>query len=472
LTGAQIVMTTPGSNQPTARVRLMAWLRGQPWLRSAYRSLPEPVRERTLGLLTQRLQARTRFPRTAAWDVAASSAAECLPRPTSATPARPGVNIIGYIHGQFGLAEAARSYARVLIEHGVPVALVDVDLDLPHSRDDHTLDAWIDPGAPHAISIIFVNPDYLEHALRSIGQAREQGRYLIACWFWELEKVPDRWLTALDLVDEVLVATSFVEQAVRRVTDKPVLRVPMPLGALNASGLQRHDFGLPDDAFVFLTSFDFSSLMERKNPEAVLRAFRQAFPPERSDVCLLIKSSNGYRFPHLLRHLMQLAQDDGRILIRDEVIEREHLNALHDCCDAYVSLHRAEGFGIGMAESMALGKPVIATGWSGNMEFMDAGSAALVDYTLVPLREGAYPDGYGQRWAEADIEQAAGWMRRLADDPAFARDLGQRARDKVKDTLSGTSAAQRLVGRMKDIEAARYPARDPMKEHEDGKLRD
>lgn len=434
----------------------MAWLRGQSWLRGVYRALPGSLRERGLRLLTRRLQARTRFPRTPAWDAAVVTSAERLP-PVPAEPAAGGVNIIGYIHGQFGLAEAARSYARALIHNGVPVALVDVDLGLPHARDEHAFDAYLDPAAPHAVSIIFVNPDYLRQALDSIGEARRQGRYLIACWFWELENIPERWLQALALVDEVLVATTFVEQAVRRVTDKPVLRVPMPLGELHASGLQRADFGLPDDAFVFLVSFDFSSLMERKNPAAALRAFRLAFPQQRTDVRLLVKSSNGYRFPHLLKHLSALAQNDPRILIRDEVIAREHLNALHRCCDAYVSLHRAEGFGMGMAESMALGKPVIATAWSGNMQFMDARSAALVDYTLVPLRDGAYPDGQGQRWAEADVAQAADWMRRLADDRAFAAELGQRAQEKIEATLSGPVAAATILARMKKVLAQSAP---------------
>lgn len=136
-----------------------------------------------MQLLTRRIRARTRFPRTAAWH-------GWQPRPTSPTSrvpadtALPGVNILGYIHGQFGLAEAARSYARALIDNRVPVALRDIDLDLPHGWDDRALDAYIDNDVPHPVSIIFVNPDYLERALQDIGRARLQGRYLIACWFW------------------------------------------------------------------------------------------------------------------------------------------------------------------------------------------------------------------------------------------------------------------------------------------------
>ncbi|WP_425602680.1 glycosyltransferase [Stenotrophomonas indicatrix] len=443
-------MPSVENSRPSLQVRLLAWVRGQSLLRSAYRALPRAWREGALQLLTRRIRARTRFPRTAAWH-------GWQPRPTSPTSrvpadtALPGVNILGYIHGQFGLAEAARSYARALIDNRVPVALRDIDLDLPHGWDDRALDAYIDNDVPHPVSIIFVNPDYLERALQDIGRARLQGRYLIACWFWELETIPDSWLPALSHVDEILVASAFVEQAVRKVTDKPVLRIPMPLGTIEDSGLQRADFGLPETAFIFLVTFDFSSRMERKNPEAAIRAFRAAFPPERRDVRLLVKSSNGYRFPHWIKRIFELAEGDDRIIIRDDVIDRAHLNALQRCCDAYVSLHRAEGFGMGLAECMAIGKPVIATGWSGNMEFMDAASAALVDFSLVAVGEGEYPGGEGQRWADADVAQAAALMRRLADGPAAAAALGSAGRQHVEAILSAPVAAARIIERLKEL---------------------
>lgn len=428
----------------------MSWLRGQALLRNVYHALPRAWREGALQLLTSKLRARTRFPRSEAWQPRRKAS------PLSRTPADatlPGVNILGYIHGQFGLAEAARSYARALIDNHVPVALRDIDLGLPHSWDDHALDAYIDNDVPHRVSILFVNPDYLDRALQDIGQARLRGRYLIACWFWELETIPDSWLPALAQVDEILVATAFVEEAVKRVTDKPVLRVPMPLGVIEDSGLQRADFGLPEQAFVFLVTFDFSSRMERKNPEGAIRAFRAAFPLERRDVRLLVKSSNGYRFPHWIKRIFDVAEGDDRIIIRDDVIDRAHLNALQRCCDAYVSLHRAEGFGMGLAECMAIGKPVIATAWSGNMEFMDATSAALVDFTLVAVGEGEYPSGEGQRWADADVAQAAAWMRRLADDPAAAAALGNAGRQHVEAILPAPVAAARIIERLKELRA-------------------
>lgn len=448
-------MTTPDDGQAASSARLLESLHGRAWLRSAWRALPRPLRDAALRLLTIRLRARTAFPRTAAWRRWKAPGPAALHVQGAALDAAGGVNILGYIHGQFGLAEAARMYARALIENGVPVALADIDLALPHGWNDDSLSSYLDPTLPHPVCIIFVNPDYLEQALASIGKARLHGRHIIACWFWELESIPASWLPALDLVDEILVATGFVEQAVSRVTDKPVLKVPMPLSGIGDSGLQRVDFGLDEDAFVFLFSFDFSSRMERKNPLGVIAAFRAAFPPERSDVQLLLKTSNGYRYPHWLKIVLDAAAGDPRILVRDAIIDREHLAAMQRCCDAYVSLHRAEGFGMGLAECMAHGRPVIATGWSGNMEFMDADSAALVDYRMVGLTDAEYPGGQGQRWAEPDIAHAARWMRSLADDRDLAARLGTRGQHAVTTTLSPRRAAEAVVARLGELRSQR-----------------
>ncbi|ALN59588.1 glycosyl transferase, group 1 family protein [Lysobacter enzymogenes] len=431
---------------------LSAWVRRQSWLRALYRRFPQRLRDKVSFMLAARASRRARFAHTPAWSRALPEQA-AIAAPAAVRDDTPGVNIFAYLRGQFGLAESARMYGRALIEAGYPVALHDIAIDLPHGLADRSLDAHIGEDATHAISIIFVNPDYLDEALRHIGEAKLKGRYLIACWFWELEEIPADWLPALDQVDEILVATEFVERAFRRVTAKPILRVPLPLCPVPDSGLTREDFGLAPDRFVFLVTFDFNSWIHRKNPFAVVEAFQRAFPPERDDVQLLLKSSNGYRHPDNFLSLLALGARDPRIVVRDEVIDRAHVHALQRCADAYVSLHRAEGFGLGLAESMALGKPVIGTGWSGNLEFMDENDSCLVGYSLVPVGEGEYPHPPGAMWAQADVEQAAAHMRRLADDRAFAAELGRRARESVRRTLAPQAAADAIAARLRDISA-------------------
>ncbi|HET6805045.1 MAG TPA: glycosyltransferase family 4 protein [Frateuria sp.] len=362
-----------------------------------------------------------------------------------------GVNIFAYVRGQFGLAESARLYTRALLHGGFPVALYDIPLDLAHNMDDPSLDDFIGPDTPHPVNLVFVNPDYLDAARAAIGPEKLGGRYTIGCWFWELENFPTEWLPALAHVDEIMVSSEFVRDLVRRVTDKPILHVPLPVLENPDSGLLRSDFGLRDDDYVFLTSFDFNSFMDRKNPMAVIRAFHLAFGEGSDRVRLLIKTSNGHRHPGRLRELLDVASSDPRILVRDEVIEREHVQALQRCADAYVSLHRAEGFGLGLAECMRSGKPVIATGWSGNMEFMTPENSFLVSCDLVPVGPGEYLYAEGQRWADPDVAQAAHYMRQLADDPALGRRVGERASRDIRENLAASLIAQRLASRLAEI---------------------
>lgn len=422
-------------------------------LRRLYqRIIPRALRARWSAQRLERVKRQHAFARTARW-VLPEDVESAVGQGASAQEGAllPGVNLVGYFRAQFGLAECARAYARALMAAGIPVAFHDVDLGIPHDRGERSLEHRFGTALPHPVTILFVNPDYLAQALEEIGPARLQSSYLIGCWFWELERLPASWLPALRQVDEIMVATRFVEQAVRAVTDKPVLNVPIPLSTLPDSGLQRADFGLDPAAFIFLFTFDFSSWVWRKNPLAVIAAFKRAFPPDRRGVQLLIKSSNGFRHPGWFRMVLEAVGGDPRIMLRDDVIERPHLIALQRCADVYVSLHRAEGFGMGMAESMSMAKPVIATAWSGNMSFMDEYSAALVGYQMIPVEPGQYREGDGQQWAEADTRQAAEWMRRLADHPEEARQLGERGRAHVEEILSPQRVAATILHRLREI---------------------
>lgn len=446
-------------NQPSIKVpiryRFVQWVIRQSWLRAIYKHVPSALRNYVTGrLMAPPKPVHCRFENEGNWSLRRESVPDAPVHffgETDPAWCGHGSNIFAYLRGQFGLAESARMYARALLGARYPVALIDVDINLPHGRNDHSLDAYIGDDAPHGVHLIFINPDFLDAAINKIGKARLEGGYIIACWFWELEKVPEPWLPAIDLVDEILVSSRFIGDAFARVTNKPILCVPLPLSEVGDSGLQREDFGIADEDFVFLTSFDFNSFVHRKNPFATVRAFQQAFPLDRQGVQLLIKTSNGFRCPDLLQQLLDAAQGDPRIVVRDHVLDRADVRALQRCSDVYVSLHHAEGFGLGLAECMAQGKPVIGTAWSGNMEFMDENNSALVGYTLVPVQEGEYLHHEGQRWASADIASAANWMRRLAGEPDLAQAMGERARRSVLRALSPERAADVLISRIEQI---------------------
>lgn len=436
-----------------ALLDLYTWMSQRPWLSAIYRRFPSSLRNHVSGQVIAPAHERLRFTRSERWQRAN------WPPPQVATPTAEaprlvdgaGVNIHAFARGQFGLAENARLYARALIGSGYPVTICDIDMDIPHGLDDRSVDAWIGETTPYPVDIVFANPDHFAHVMPRVRSRDGPRRYTIACWFWELENFPEEWRPALDDVDEIMVASAFVEQAVRRVTDKPVIRLPIPLSDVVDSGLQRADFGIDDDVFVFLCSFDFISFLTRKNPFAVVEAFRQAFANTGSDVRLLLKSINGHRNPPMLRELLNATSGDARIIVRDEVIDREHVHALQRCCDAYISLHRSEGFGLGLAECMRLGKPVIGTAYSGNMDFMSNDNSCLVPYRLVPVREGEYPYWQGQVWAEPDVREAAVLMRRLYADGNYRRAIGERAAIDIHQNYSPRVSAAMLIDRLEQL---------------------
>ena len=384
--------------------------------------------------------------------------------PVVAAPPRadePGINLIGYARGEFGVAEILRSYAHALDRGRVPFLVHNFDVGVASRQHDRGMDGFLRDTLAYDVNLFCINADQMPIVREHLGADAFERRYNIGCWFWELEHFPPRWQGAFDLVDEVWVMSPFVRDAVAARTRKPVHIVPPALESGLPARYGRADFGLDESAFIYLFSFDFNSYATRKNPEAVIAAFRRAFADGRGDVRLVIKTINGHRMPQHLRALLDVAADDDRIEVRDGFLDRAGMWALQACCDCYVSLHRSEGLGLGLAECMLLGKPVVATAYSGNLAFMDADNSCLVGYTLVPVREGEYPAWQGQRWASPDIEQAAGYLRRLADEPDYARRIGENARNSVRRNLSAEASLRAITARLAHIRATREYASSP-----------
>jgi glycosyltransferase involved in cell wall biosynthesis len=421
--------------------------------------LPFSFKHRVRQILGRTAVDTLRFRRTDAWieRLPLGQDAGHADRPQAAERPFEGINLYGYFSRWLGLGECARLYANAMLASGFPVAIHDVDIDIPHERNDSTLALHLGKKHRYTHDLIFVNPDHWEDTRASIGRDPDSKHHVIGFWFWELENFPDEWLHALDDVDEVMVSSAFVEQSVRRVCSKPVTRVPLPVVTSPDSGLQRRHFGLSDDSFIYFCAFDFNSTVARKNPHAVIEAFCHAFPRGDEKVTLLIKSSNGYRHAPKLMELLSAASLDRRIIIRDDMLERPDLQSLHRCADVYISLHRSEGFGLGIAEAMSMGKPVIATAYSGNMEFMTEANSCLVNYRMVPVQPGDYPHAQGQRWADPDPVHAAQHLKRLHHDRVLAKRLGaQAAIDMARhfsvDACMGVMSERlRRVGAVRDV---------------------
>ena len=376
-------------------------------------------------------------------------------RPVASPEVRSGVNLLGYARGEFGVAENVRSYARALMQAAYPFLIFDLDVGDISRQQDRSMERHFSDRLRYPSNISFINAEQVQIAHSVLGRAVYSGRYNIGFWAWELEKFPREWHGAFRFVDEVWVPTAFVRDAIAAATDKPVLCIPTAIGFEVPQGMDRMHFGLPRDAFVFLFSYDFNSFASRKNPEAVIAAFRQAFADGVQGARLLVKSTNGDRFPERLEKLRQAAIGDPRIEVRDGFFSRKEMSGLQNAVDGYVSLHRAEGFGLGMAECMYLGKPVIATGYSGNMDFMDAENSLLVDYRMTPLHEGDYMGWRGQRWADPDVAHAARLMRQVFDDRDLARRIGANAAASIRRTHSHAVCGSAMVERLRAIDGRR-----------------
>lgn len=370
-----------------------------------------------------------------------------------------GVSLLGYIRAETGMGEAARSSARALQAAGIPFDIVKLDTGTTSLERDVT---WVERevAAPaHGVLLAQVNADSMTRVLGSLPREFLRGRYVIAHWTWELPGFPDAWRGAFDCVDEVWVPSRFVQAAVSARSPVPVTRIPYCVAPGLPASVQRDRFRLPEGRFLFLTMFDQMSYLPRKNPGAVLDAFERAFAGAPAGPGLVIKI-NRPRGPlpadfhgAQVEALMARARALPNVHVIDAVLTRAEVNALVALCDCFVSLHRSEGFGLGGAEAFALGRPVIQTAWSGNVDYMPVGTPGAVACRLVPVGENVGPYSAEQTWAEPDLDDAARWMARLAAEPAYGAQLGAEGRDRIGKQFSPASVGARIATRLQAIRA-------------------
>ena len=385
--------------------------------------------------------------RTSAARAARRAVRRTLVVPASVRFGTLGVNLAGYIGAESGLGEAARASIRALEAAGVPVALNNVAG--AQRTNDTTYTAFVDDH-PHPFNLIHLNADNMENFARKKGASYFRDRYSIGFWFWELAQFRDDWLSAFGHVQEVWVASTFAAGALRPVAPVPVVPMRLPVAFHRPPALGRSHFGIPDKPFVFLFTFDVSSQLERKNPLAAIRAFRRA-GFDRGQALLVLKYTNADFDRAAVRRLHDEARDlDVRML--DGFMDRQELTALMNAADCYVSLHRAEGFGVTMAEAMSLGIPVIATAYSGNMDFTTPENSGLVDYKLVSLTRDYGPYLRGFQWADPDVAMAGVLMRRLVDEPAWREALGRRGQADVIAHFDLAAAARAMRSRLEAIQ--------------------
>ncbi|MBV9334353.1 MAG: methyltransferase domain-containing protein [Solirubrobacterales bacterium] len=372
-----------------------------------------------------------------------------------------GVNVAGYLRSELGVGEAARSVIKALDARGVRVMPVHGTY-VPSSRQGHSFAYLNTDDAPFPVNLICVNADQLPAFLGDAGPRFSAGRYTIGFWWWEVTTFPQRSLEAFDLVDEVWVGTEHVAEALRVVSNVPVVKVRIPVTMPPIAPYTRAQLGLPD-GYLFFFMFDFHSVIERKNPMAVIDAFRSAFEPG-SGASLVIKCINHESKPDDYDRLRIAAQSHPDLHVVDRYVSAREKDAMLAACDCYVSLHRSEGFGLTPAEAMYLGKPVIATRYSGNLDYMTDRNSYLVDYEMRPIGEGNFPYPADGEWADPNREHAATLMREVVNDPLAAEQRGQQAAWDIRQTHSPDAAGETMERRLafvRDHLRARKPVRYP-----------
>jgi glycosyltransferase involved in cell wall biosynthesis len=361
---------------------------------------------------------------------------------TAPSLASEGVNLVGYLTRESSLGDVARRVGRALDDAGVAVAPLAVERTASPRLDGSERVAGV---ITHRRSIAVVNADQFPALAMDHPELFAAGTHLVGYWFWELEHVPAPMRHAASLVDEIWVGSTFVADAFRSAVDTPVRHVPIPVAAPVASDRDRASFPVLaplGDRFVFAVVFDHFSVTERKNPVGVIEAFRRAFQPDEGPV-LVVKSMNAAKRWPQHQHVVASAAGRPDIVLWDEHLDRADHMAFIAAADALVALHRSEGLGLHLAEAMWLGTPVIATRYSGNLDFMDDDCSILIDASLVPVErgEGVYPPE--ARWADPDLDQAAAAMRSLASDPTRCAALASagRARMERQPTLADTGCS-------------------------------
>jgi glycosyltransferase involved in cell wall biosynthesis len=368
--------------------------------------------------------------------------------PDRAESLLPGVNLMGYFEAETGVGEGARSNWRIIQAAGLPYAVNNWVDSRSHNMERPPEDPT--DANPYLTNLVTVNADQFVNFAKA-HTAYLRGHYNIGYWAWELAEFPDEWATSFGCVDEIWTPSEFVRDSVASRSPVPVKVVPHSLEQRTdvPVAVDRARLGFDPGTFVFLFIFDFHSYLARKNPLGLIKAFKDAFG-RRQDVALLVKSAHGDAHKEEL-DMVQRACAGANVRLLDRVLSRAATQELIVSADCYVSLHRSEGFGLTMAEAMMCGKPVIATGYSGNVDFMSDADSFLVPYRMVAIDQPHGPYKAGYHWADPDLDDASDLMRYVESKRAASAEVGVRAKAKVRHVLDPAVIGASVRARLEEL---------------------
>lgn len=368
------------------------------------------------------------------------------------------LTVVGHPFASIGMGDQLRSHVHALLQAGLTPRILDVYRYAKRTDSDHLAlmkDRETD-ALGNGVRIFHINGDEVEgvlQALASRGETTDNG-YNIIMPAWELPRYPAVWVPNLKAFDEIWSISNFVKQSfeaagltayfIGQSAEMPPL-VPLP----------RRYFGLREDAFIALTFLDLTSMAERKNPQAVLRLMDKLSNDADiraigKSLQFVLKVKNGNSSADDWIKPIQKAHPTLRTITH--LLSAHETRSLIACSDCFISLHRAEGFGRGLAEAMYLGRLALGTAWSGNMDFMSSENSVPVEYQMVDVAPGAYPQGKGQQWAEPDIEYAARALKQAFLDDQWTASLSRAGRSTVLKYHSHRAVGVRSAARLVEIQ--------------------
>lgn len=367
-----------------------------------------------------------------------------------------GINLIGDFKAATGLGQSIRLLSDVMENADIPFAMHNYTTAPDAQFEYDKLAQYGTEGYPYGINVFHINAPELPQAYLTMGKKAWNAHYNIAHWAWELEELPKQWIPYMQMANEFWTPSDFISNTLRKYTKKKCVTVPHSVTAPYRECYNRKHFNLPENKFLFLMMYASDSVAERKNPEAVIRAFKKAFEKNDDKVGLVIKITPSKYSTEDVDKIRKMTKGYSNIYMLVDQYGKEEVNGLMECVDVYVSLHRAEGFGLTLAESMLLGTPTIATNWSGNIEFQNSDTACMVDYKLVPIKKEIPPFPVGAHWAEADIDDAAEYMKKLYSDKSYYDTIKNNAKKYASEKLSKDSVGEIVKERVESIYKRAY----------------
>lgn len=362
-----------------------------------------------------------------------------------------GINLIGYARAEMGIGESCRIAARSISAVDLPFGIINFIGTNPARMNDTS---WIHKEVTeykYNINIFHINAEQMTEIYAQFGNGIFQDHYNIGFWHWELPDFPDEWEESFSLVNEIWAPSTFVVDSIAIKSPVPVVKIPHSIEVKIENSRDREYFGIPDNRFLFLTMYDLKSYQERKNPQAAIHAFKKAFHSNDLNVGLVIKVNSADSKSDDLKELHELIGGYKNIYLLERTLSRNDTNALISVIDSYISLHRSEGFGLGLAEAMYLGKPVIGTNWSSNTDFMTPDNSCLVDYELIQLNHDHGPYKSYQCWADPNVNHASEYMRKLFNDRAYYLKTASKGESYIKEHFSPQAVGNLIEKRLKYI---------------------